>query len=183
MQLMLQVLWQEVRCDMLIEDVKAKARWLYGTDTPKSVLRAWLSDATLSMVLYRTMSWFNNRLWGKPFAYICHKLNSILCGCVIGMNARFGRRFLILHSVGIVVNSAIIAGNNITLESGVVIGAKKGKSPTLGSKIFLGSGAKVVGSLIIGDGVSIGANAVVVKDVQANTVVGGVPAKTLLRTD
>lgn len=168
---------------MIIEDVKAKARWLYGTDTPKLVLRAWLSDATLSMVLYRLMAWFNTRLWGKPFAFLCHKLNAILCGCVIGMNTKFGRRFLILHSVGIVVNSAIIAGNDITLESGVVIGAEKGKSPTLGNNIFLGSGAKVVGSLTIGDGVSIGANAVVVKDVQENTVVGGVPAKTLRRLE
>lgn len=162
---------------MLIGDIRAKARWLYGSDKLCLVLRALLSDATLSLVLYRWMAWCNVRVWAKPVAFLLHKINSIVCGCVIGLNARFGERLIILHSVGIVINSAVSAGDDIVLESGVVIGAEKGYSPRLGSNIFFGSGAKVVGNIKVGSGAIIGANAVVVKDVQENTVVGGVPAK------
>lgn len=164
---------------MLFEDVRAKAQWLYGDDSPRKIIRAWLSDATLSMVLYRLMSWCKGRVYAKPLAYFFHKLNSIICGAVIGVNATFGRRFIILHSVGVVVNSATVAGDDIVLESGVVIGAEKGFSPRLGSRIFIGSGAKIIGSVKIEDDVTVGANAVVVKDSPARTVVGGVPAKVI----
>lgn len=164
---------------MIFEDVKAKARWLYGEDTLKFIARAWLSDATLSMILYRLMAWFNTMSLGFPFAMFCQKLNAVFCGCVIGINTQFGKRFIILHSVGVVVNSATVAGDDIVLESGVVIGAEKGKSPILGNNIFVGSGAKILGDLRVGNGVVVGANAVVVKDVQEYTVVGGVPAKVI----
>lgn len=164
---------------MLIDDMKAKAIWLYGSDSTSMVLRALCSDATLSLFLYRGMAFFTKFSVTKPLAFVFHKLNSILCGCVIGMNAKFGDRFIILHSVGIVINSAIVAGNDITLESGVVIGAEKGKSPKIGNRVFFGSGAKAVGGVSIGNDVIIGANAVVVKDVPDSVVVGGVPAKII----
>lgn len=164
---------------MIYEDVKAKANWLYGTEAPRAVARAWLSDATFCMVLYRSMAWFNARRWGKPLAFLCHKVNAVMCGCVIGLNARFGRRFVILHSVGIVINSAVVGGDDLVLESGVVIGAEKGKSPMLGNGVFVGAGAKIVGDLCVGDHSIVGANAVVVKDVAAHVVVGGVPAKVI----
>lgn len=168
---------------MIFEDIKAKARWLYGSDSPKFIARACLSDATLSMVLYRSMAWFNARIWGKPLAFICHKLNAILCGCVIGINAKFGRRFVILHSVGVVVNSAMVAGDDVVLESGVVIGAEKGLTPKIGSRLFVGSGAKIVGGLVIGDDVTIGANGVVIKDLPDNVVAVGVPVKIINKAD
>lgn len=164
---------------LILEDVRAKARWLYGADNPGLVARAWLSDATLSMVLYRLMSWCNKRSWAKPLALLFHKLNAILCGCVIGVGAKFGRRFIVLHSVGVVVNSVVVGGDDVVLESGVVIGAEKGQCPKLGNGIFVGSGAKIVGGLTVGDHSVIGANAVVVKDVPPYVVVGGVPAKVL----
>lgn len=164
---------------MIINDIKAKARWLYGDDCYKKTLRACLSDATLSMVLYRMMFYCNAFIILKPLALLFHKLNAVLCGCVIGVNAHFGRNFIILHSVGVVINSAVKAGNDVVLESGVVIGAEKELSPSLGSNIFVGSGAKIIGDLFVSDNTIIGANAVVVKDVSENTVVGGVPAKKI----
>jgi serine O-acetyltransferase len=163
----------------LRDDLKAKARWLYGADTPAMVARAFLSDATLALLLYRGMSFLNKFTLTKPFAFILHKLNAVLCGCVIGVNARFGKRMIILHSVGITINSAMVAGDDVTLESGVVIGAEKGKSPRIGDRVFFGSGAKVVGDISIGNDVLVGANAVVVKSVPASVVVGGVPAKVI----
>lgn len=164
---------------MLVEDLKAKARWLYGSDSAPHFLRACLSDATLSLILYRSMSLLGNYRLTRPLGFLLHKSNAVLCGCVIGMNARFGRRLIILHSVGITINSAVVAGDDITLESGVVIGAEKGKIPRVGNGVFFGSGAKVVGGITIGNNVLIGANAVVVKPVPDDVVVGGVPARVI----
>jgi len=164
---------------MLFEDLKAKARWLYGSDDNKLVVRAFFSDATLSLIFYRSMSFLNRSKATKPLAFLFHKANAVVCGCVIGMNAQFGKRLIILHSVGITINSAVRAGDDVTLESGVVIGAEKGKSPKIGNNVFLGSGAKVVGGISIGDNVLVGANAVVVKDVPSLVAVGGVPAKVI----
>lgn len=164
---------------MLIEDLKAKARWLYGSDSGPYLLRAFFSDATLALLLYRGMAFFGRSLFTRWFAFVLHKLNAVLCGCVIGMNAKFGRRLIILHSVGITINSAVVGGDDVTLESGVVIGAEKGQIPRIGSGVFFGSGAKVVGGISVGDNVLIGANAVVVKAVPDNVVVAGVPAKVV----
>jgi len=164
---------------MIIEDLKAKARWLYGNDKLSMVLRAFLSDATLALLLYRGMSFFGKYHLTSPIAFVMHKMNSILCGCVIGMKAKFGHRLIILHSVGIVINSAIVGGDDVTLESGVVIGAEKGMSPKLGDRVFFGTGAIVVGGITIGSDVIVGANAVVVKDVPSSVVVGGIPAKII----
>ena len=164
---------------MLLADLKAKAEWLYGDASRKKMLRAVLSDATLSLILYRSMSWcFKIRLL-KPLAAILCKLNSIFCGAVIGMGASFGPGFVILHSVGVVINTRVKAGRNVYLESGVVIGETKRGCPVLGNNIFVGSGAKIVGDIAIGDNVTIGANAVVNKSFPSDVVIGGVPAKVI----
>lgn len=158
------------------EDIKAKAEWNYGKGTYKNICRALFSDGTLSMFLFRLM-WVCNR-WAltKPAGFMLCKMNTLLCGAVIGHNAEFEPPFVILHSVGIVVNSKVRGGRHIVLESGVVIGEEKGQCPSLGNHIFVGSGAKIFGGISIGDNVDIGANAVVCKDFPDNMVVAGVPA-------
>jgi len=168
---------------MILNDLKAKAKWLYGDDSSGRLLRACLSDATLSLLLYRGMFYCSRNKVLKPIAAVLCKLNAILCGAVIGRGARFGKGFVILHSVGVVVNTRVVGGENILLESGVVVGETKRGCPVLGSNIFIGSGAVVVGDIMIGSNVTIGANAVVTKDVPDNVVVGGVPARILRHKD
>jgi serine O-acetyltransferase len=163
----------------IIKDISAKADWLYQDRSVLSVIRAGFSDGSLSMILYRAMSLLGRNRSTKIFAYLINKINSVLCGCVIGIDASFGNEFIILHSTGVVINSDVKGGDKIFIESGVVIGAEKRKSPTLGSNIFLGSGAKILGSISVGNNVTIAANAVVVKDVPDNVVVAGVPAKII----
>lgn len=163
----------------ILDDIKAKAAWLYDNTGTRKIVRASLSDATSCMVIYRSMAWVNAIPPLKPIAILLAKLNLLANGAVIGVNASFGERFVILHSVGIVINSNVKGGNDVVLESGVVIGAEKRKCPVLGNNIFIGSGAKIIGAVTIGDNVTIGANAVVVKDVPCDVTVGGVPARII----
>lgn len=161
------------------EDIEAKAVWLYEKKGIVNFLKAVLSDGSLSMIIYRGMSYFSKRKITRIFAYILEKLNSVICGCVIGIDAEFGSRFIILHSEGIVINKSVRGGIDIIIESGVVIGSEKRVCPILGDKIYIGSGAKIFGNIQIGNNVRIGANAVVNKSVPDNATVGGVPAVVL----
>jgi len=164
----------------ILMDFRAKAKWLYGSDAPKFVLRALFSDASLSMLFYRSMVICNKNFITRSLAAVLCKLNAIICGAVIGRGASFGKEFVILHSVGVVINSKVRGGDNIIVESGVVIGEEKRGCPILGNDIFIGSGAKIFGAITLGNNVIIGANAVVNKSFPDNVVIGGVPAKILL---
>lgn len=167
---------------MIVDDLKSKARWNYYTGTGiKPVIKALASDGSLCMILYRSMHWLNRYTITKLLAAVLCKMNTFLCGAVIGRNATFGNNFVVLHSVGVVINSKVRGGDNIVIESGVVIGEEKRGCPVLGNKIFIGSGAKIFGGITIGDNVTVGANAVVNKDVPSHVVVGGVPARILKR--
>lgn len=147
-----------------------------GFDVP--MWKILLSDGTAANIIYRLMQLFS-RCGLLPLAILLQYLNKLLNHCVIGLKADFSSGFVIMHPVGIVINSKVSGGMNITLESGVVMGDAKGASPLLGNTIFVGAGAKIIGGMIIGDTVNVGANAVVVKDVPSNTTAVGVPAKLI----
>ncbi len=161
----------------ILDDYTFKALWNYNSQTPKSILKAMLSDGSLCMFLFRLMSFLNRFHFTKPLAALAGKLNMLFCGTVIGRNAQFGPGLIILHSVGIVINSKVKGGDNVVIESGVVIGEEKGHCPTLGNNIFIGSGAKIFGNITIGNNIKIGANAVVNKSVPDNVTVAGIPAR------
>lgn len=141
-----------------------------------SSLRLWLSDGTGANVLYRIMRWTADKRL-TPIAYLFQYINKLLNGCLIGIHADFGPGFVIMHPVGVIINSKVRGGTNITLESGVVIGDNKGLSPVLGNDIFVGAGAKIFGDIKIGNGVKIGANAVVCKSAAEGALMLGVPAE------
>ena len=90
-----------------------------------------------------------------------------------------GKGLQIWHYGYLIINSAVRIGDNVTLYPGVEIGEKDGGCPTIGDNVFIGAGAKIFGPIKIGNNVTIAANAVVVKDVPDNAVVGGVPAKII----
>ena len=155
-----------------------RKREIFSADSGAEIsrLRLWLSDGTSANVLYRGMRWAaDNRL--APLAYLLQYTNKLLNGCVIGIHAEFGPGFVLMHPLGVIINSKVYGGSNITLESGVVIGDNKGSSPVLGSDIFVGAGAKIFGGLSIGSRVSIGANAVVCNSAADGALMLGVPAR------
>ncbi|MDI1261174.1 hypothetical protein [Aquabacterium sp.] len=162
----------------LIDDLRAKQR-LYSQYGPScSMVKVVLADGTLANALFRLQEWLTG-LGLAPLALVPHCLNKWINGCVIGTKASFGPGFVLIHPIGVVINSSVRGGRDVWLESGVVIGDNRGQSPRLGNGVFVGSGAKIIGGLTIGDDVRIGANAVVTKDVDAGVTAVGIPARAL----
>jgi len=163
---------------ILLQDLRRKAEWYELPPTGSSVLRMCLSDGSTAQVLYRAMRFCQtHRL--KPLAMLLYRLNASVSHVVIGRGADLGPGLVILHSFGIVINSEVRAGRDLTLEHGVTIGAEKGKSPVLGDNVFVGAGAKIIGPVRVGSNVKIGANAVVTRDLPDGATAVGVPARVI----
>jgi len=117
------------------------------------------------------------------FPRFISQLSRFLTGIEIHPGADIGKGFFIDHGMGVVIGETAIVGNNVTLFQGVTLGGtgkEKGKRhPTLGSNIVVGSGAKVLGNITIGDYSYIGANSVVLKDVPPHSTVVGVPGRVV----
>jgi serine O-acetyltransferase len=162
----------------LKSDFKQKQQVLANEGYNVSMLRVLLSDGSSANILYRLTQWLVTYKL-SPLAIITLWFNRVINGCVIGAAARFNYGFVIMHPVGVVINSKVRGGQNIIIESGVVIGDEKGQAPVLGNNIFIGAGAKIIGGITVGSNVKIGANAVVVKDVPDDVTVVGIPAKVI----
>ncbi len=118
-----------------------------------------------------------------PLAKSIRKHLRFKYGIVIPVDTQIGSGFYIGHFGGIVVNKESIIGKNCNLSHGVTLGqSNRGKNkgcPALGDNIYIGPGAKIVGSVKIGNNVAIGANCVVTKDIADNSVVAGIPGKVI----
>jgi len=160
----------------LLADLRAKQTLYSQYGGQCSLLRAFFTDGTLAIILYRLQAGLV-KLRLAPLALLVQWVNKLFNGCMIGVRAEFGPGFVLAHPVGTVINSAVRGGRNICLQSGVVIGENRGRSPVLGDDVFVGSGAKIIGGITIGSGARIGANAVVVQDVASGDTVTGIPAR------
>ncbi len=115
------------------------------------------------------------------FPRLLSQLSRWLTGIEIHPGATIGKGLFIDHGMGVVIGETSIIGDNVTLFQGVTLGGtgkERGKRhPTLGNNVVAGTGAKILGNITIGDNVHIGANAVVIRDVPANSTVVGVPGR------
>lgn len=111
------------------------------------------------------------------------KLVEVFCGIVIPSTASVGRRLSIEHHGCIVIHGSTRIGDDCLIRHGVTTGnagvADPLDAPQIGNRVEIGAGAKLLGRITIGDDAIIGANAVVVRDVPARAVVGGVPARLI----
>jgi serine O-acetyltransferase len=109
-----------------------------------------------------------------------------LTGIEIHPGATIGRGLFIDHGMGVVIGETAEVGDDVTLYHGVTLGGtslEKGKRhPTIGDRVTIGAGAKVLGNITIGVDSRVGANAVVVKSVPENSVVVGIPGQVVKRT-
>jgi len=134
----------------------------------------------------RVMHRLSNTLWHFKLKWLARFVSHItrgLTGIEIHPGATIGQRFFIDHGMGVVIGETAEIGDDVTLYHGVTLGGtswKEGKRhPTLGCGVVVGAGAKILGPINIGEGAKIGSNAVVVKDVPANSTAAGIPARIL----
>lgn len=129
----------------------------------------------------------SHRLWKtnlRLLARILSHLAKIMTGVEIHPGATIGKRVFIDHATGVVIGETAEIGDDVTLYQGVTLGGTsltKGKRhPILGNGVIVGSGAQVLGPISVGDNARIGANAVVLSDVPADTTVVGIPARQVV---
>jgi serine O-acetyltransferase len=135
--------------------------------------------------IHRITHW----LWTHHVKLLARYLSQLArwaTGIEIHPGAVIGPGFFIDHGMGVVIGETAEVGAEVTLYHGVTLGgtslAKGKRHPTLGDRVVVGAGAKILGAITIGDDSRIGANAVVVKPVPANAVVVGVPGQIVVRS-
>ncbi|MGG0740320.1 serine O-acetyltransferase [Niallia taxi] len=113
------------------------------------------------------------------------QFSRLLTGIEIHPGATIGRRLFIDHGMGVVIGETCEIGDNVTIFQGVTLGGtgkEKGKRhPTVNDNALIATGAKVLGSIIIGENAKIGAGSVVLKDVPPNSTVVGIPGTVVVQ--
>jgi serine O-acetyltransferase len=124
----------------------------------------------------------------RKFFFIARLISQIsrfFTGIEIHPGAKIGRRFFIDHGMGVVIGETCEIGDNVTVYQGVTLGGtgkEKGKRhPTIKDNCLIAAGAKVLGSITIGENSKIGAGSVVLKDVPPNSTVVGIPGRVVVQ--
>ena len=132
-----------------------------------------------------------HRLWQTPAtqgpARVLAQFTRFLTGIEIHPGATIGRRFFIDHGMVVVIGETTEIGDDVMVYHGVTLGGRTlqqvKRHPTIGSRVMIGAGAKLLGPVNIGDDSAIGANAVVTHDVPAQSIATGIPAVVRPRTE
>jgi serine O-acetyltransferase len=143
-----------------------------------------------AMAVYRFGRWryrFKHRIVRAPLSFIykiLFKFIQILTGIELPCETILGHRFRIDHFGGIIISGDVEFGDDVVIRNGVTIGLRRTGvrgSPKIGNRVDVGAGAKILGSITIGDDTAIGANAVVLDDVPPNSIAIGIPARIIPR--
>ena len=140
-----------------------------------------------------TLDRISHKLWniGLPlFPRVLSQLNRSLTGIEIHPKAKVGKNLFIDHGMGVVIGETSDIADNVTIYHMVTLGGispsinsndqrNSKRHPTLMDNVVVGSGAQVLGPVVVGKNAKIGANAVVTKDVPENAVMVGIPAKNV----
>ncbi len=147
----------------------------------KSFLEILLLYQGLHALISHRIAHFFYKLHLFFLARLISQISRGLTGIEIHPGAKIGKRFFIDHGMGVVIGETAVIGDDVLLYQGVTLGGtglEKGKRhPTIGNNVVIGTGAKVLGNITVGDNSYVGANAVVIKDVPANSTIVGVPGR------
>ena len=142
-----------------------------------------------AVAAHRVANW----LWKNGARFTGRAVSQIsrwLTGIEIHPGATIGRRFFIDHGMGVVIGEDAVIGDDVMLYHGVTLGGTvhnvldpSRRHPTLEDGVLVGAGAKILGPVRVGRGARVGANAVVVKDVPADSTVVGVPGRPANKPD
>lgn len=143
-----------------------------------------ISPGHLAVFIYRIQYWFWNRKFMR-ISKLLHIFNRFITGIEIESGAVIGKNFTIWHGIGTVIGDSAIIGDDVTIYQQVTLGASgamlqakihkdDGRAhPKLEDKVTVYAGAKIVGPVTIGRHASVGANAVITKDIPKGAVVVG----------
>ena len=124
--------------------------------------------------------WIRNHLFTGRFI---SALARLLTGIEIHPGAKIGKRVFIDHGMGVVVGETAIVGDDVLIYQGVVLGGtsleRKKRHPTIGSGVVIGSGAKIIGDISIGDCSKVGAGSVVLKSAPPGSTIVGIPGRNV----
>jgi serine O-acetyltransferase len=155
----------------------------------RDFIKRWCSEGGFRFtVIMRLCGYLRSQRWSRfGFYHLClwiHRRMQIRYGVYLEFSTKVGPGLYLGHPLGIVVNTRSVIGANCTMSHGVTLGQthKRSKNPgvpVIGDRVYLGCGAKILGGIKIGNDAVVAPNAVVVTDVPAGAVVGGVPARVL----
>ncbi len=165
----------------IIEDIRA----IYRNDPAARNIEFLLYPGFRAILFHR----LNHFLWKLRLPFIprmLSELNRFFNGLEIHPGARIGKGFFVDHGAGVVIGETTEIGDNCVLFHNVTLGGtgkyQDKRHPTLGNNVFVGTGATILGPIMVGDNVKIGANAfVVMRDVPSNCSVVGTPARIIKR--
>ncbi|MEL6399195.1 MAG: serine O-acetyltransferase [Cyanobacteria bacterium J06607_6] len=137
-----------------------------------------------AIAAHRLAHWLHNRqvsFWPRLISH----LSRCATGIEIHPGAQLGRGLFIDHGMGVVIGETAIVGDGTLIYQGVTLGGtgkETGKRhPTVGSRVVIGTGAKILGNIHIGDQARVGAGSVVLTDVPANCTAVGIPNRNVCR--
>lgn len=170
----------------MFETIKADIKAIFERDPAvNNLLEALLTYSGLHAIIIHRFSHWLYRHGLRTLPRLISQVARFFTGIEIHPGARIGKGFFIDHGMGIVIGETTEIGDNVTLYQGVTLGGtgkEKGKRhPTLGDNVMVGAGAKILGSIKIGNDSKIGAGSVVLKDVPENSTVVGIPGRVIHR--
>jgi len=156
----------------------------------KSKLSVILTYPGVKAVFFHQIAHFFSVAKFNLIARVISQFSRFLTGIEIHPAAKIGKNFFIDHGMGVVIGETSEIGDNVTIYHMVTLGGispsinsdnqrQVKRHPTLKDNVVIGSGAQVLGPLTVGENAKVGANAVVTKDVPANAVMVGIPAKNV----
>lgn len=130
----------------------------------------------MTMKFYRVERWLYTHGF-KRCSQMMYRVIFILFNCAIPATTVLEKGVIMPHGIGIVIHQWATVGENTTIYQHVTIGSAHG--PKIGKNCIIGSGACILGDIVIGDNCKIGANAVVMENIPDNSTAVGVPAKII----
>jgi len=151
----------------------------------KSLLEVILLYPGYHAILYHRVAHFFYKIHLYFIARLISQINRFFTGVEIHPGAQIGKRLFIDHGMGIVIGETSIIGDDCLIYHGVTLGGMSAihekRHPTLGNHVMVGTGAKILGNIHIGDNAKIGANCIVIHNVEAGKTVVGVPGEVLVK--
>lgn len=168
----------------MFERIREDIRMVYARDpAAKSTLEILFLYPGLHAIWFHMLAhwfWVRDHLFAGRFI---SALGRLLTGVEIHPGATIGRRVFVDHGMGVVVGETAEVGDDVLIYQGVVLGGtsleKKKRHPTIGNGVVIGSGAKIIGDIKIGDCSKVGAGSVVLKSVPMGSTVVGIPGRVV----